>query len=256
MNKKKLEYPAKIITKYTESFANFWQQIQRSESLMSYLEVGNKLIISNNDKAREYYSSIYDHVYNPKIAKKSLNENLDSLLNVKFYEIHLSSMIYVNSIDNFITYFKDVLSEVVVAKPQILKSQESEKIDFILEHKSMDDLISSIASKKIEELFYKGIKDIEKFFHNRLGLDIFKTDVQRKNINFYIKQRNLTVHNKRKISKEFAKQFPEFENDIGQYLNFEFKYVSKMNLILFNFLATLDEEIAQKFKLKTINTHT
>ncbi|MDG5493246.1 hypothetical protein [Psychroserpens sp. SPM9] len=256
MNEENLKYPAKIITKCTESFENFWQQIQRSESLMSYLEVGNKLITNYDDEARKYYSSIYDHGYNPEIVKKSLNKNLDSLLNVKFYEIHLSSMIYVNSIDNFITYFKDVLSEVVVAKPQVLKSQESEKLDFILEHKSMDDLINSIASKKIEELFYKGIEDIEKFFQSRLGLNIFKNNVQRKNVNFYIKQRNLTVHNKRKISKEFAKQFPELEKDIGQYLNFEFGYVSKMNLTLFNFLATLDEEIAQKFKLKTRNPHT
>ncbi|WP_111684370.1 hypothetical protein [Winogradskyella tangerina] len=252
MNEKNLKYSAKIITTCTESFAIFWQEIQRSESLMSYLEVGNKLISNNYDEAREYYSNIYDHVYNPKTVKKSLDSNLDDFLSVKFYEIHLSSMIYINSIDNFTNYFKDVLSEVVVVKPEILKTQESERLDFILEHKSMDDLISSIASKKIEELFYKGIKDIEKFFQNRLGLEIFKTEVQRKNINFYVKQRNLTVHNRRKITKEFAKQFPELKNNIGEYLNFDFRYVSCMNLSLFNFLATIDEEISQKFKLKTM----
>ena len=63
------------------------------------------------------------------------------------------------------------------------------------------------------------------------------------------------MHNRRKISKEFAKQFPEFETKIGQYLNFEFNYVSKINLILFNFLGTLDQEIFQKFNLKTISTN-
>lgn len=256
MNKENQKYPAKIIAKSTESFANFQQEIQRSEMLMSYLQVGNRLISKSNYEAKEYFTGIYNHVYNPEIAKKSLIGNLDSFLNVKFYEIHLSSMIYVNSIDNLITYFKDILSEVVVAKPQILKSQESEKLDFILEHESMEDLISSIASKKIEELFYKGIEDIEKFFKIRLGIDIFKTDAQRKNINFYIKQRNLTVHNRRKISKEFAKQFPEFENKIGQYLNFEFRYVSQINLSLFNFVGTFDEEISQKFKLKRMKAQT
>ncbi|MFD2564156.1 hypothetical protein [Aquimarina rubra] len=252
MNEENSKYHAKIKTKSTESFATFWQEIQRSEMLISYLEVGNKLISKNNGEAKEYFTSIYDHVANPEMVKKSLNSNLDSFLDVNFYEIHLSSMIYVNTIDNFNTYFKDILSEVVLKKPQILKSQESEKLDFILEHESLDDLISSIASKKIEELFYKGIKDIEKFFKSRLNIDIFKTDEHRKNINFYIQLRNLTVHNRRKISKEFAKQFPEYVNQIGQHLNFEFSYVSKMNLCLFNFVATIDEEISKKFKLKII----
>ena len=255
MTEENSKYHAKILTKLTESFGNFHQEIQRSEMLISYLEVGNKLISRNNSEAKEYFMSIYDHVYNPQIAKKSLISNLDTLLNVEFYNIHLSSMIYVNTIDSFTTYFKDILSEVVIVKPQILKSQESEKLDFILNHDSIDDLISSIASKKIEELFYKGIGDIEKFFKDRLGVDIFKTDEQRKNINFYVKQRNLTVHNRRKISKEFAKQFPEFKNKIGQHLNFDFRYVSRINLSLFNFIGKLDEEISQKFKLNTRSTN-
>lgn len=253
MNEKNQKYPAKIITESTESFMTFQQEIQRSEMLISYLEVGNKLISKNSDKAKEYFISIYDHVNNPEIAKKSLTNNLDNYLNVEFYEIHLSSMIYVNTVDSFITYFKDILSEVVLAKPQVLKSQDSEKLDFILEHESMDDLINAIANKKIEELFYKGIEDIEKFFKSRLGIDIFKTDKEREVINLFIKQRNLTVHNRRKISKEFAKQFPKLKYEIGQYLNFEFRYVSTMNLHLFNFIGTIDEEISQKFKLKKIS---
>ncbi|CAL2088171.1 hypothetical protein [Tenacibaculum sp. 190524A05c] len=254
MNKKNLKYSAKIRTESTQSFANFQQEILRSEMLISYLDVGNILISENKNDAKQYFTSIYDHVYNPKIVKKSLNNNLENFLNVEFYEIHLSSMIYVNTIDNFTTYFKDILSEVVLAKPQILKSQESEKLDFILSHESMDDLINSIASKKIEELFYKGIEDIEKFFKTRLNIDIFKNKEQKENTNFYIKQRNLTVHNRRKVSKEFAKQFPGFENQIGKHLNFKFDYVSKVNLILFNFLADIDQEISQKFKLKIINS--
>jgi hypothetical protein len=253
MNEENQNYPAKIITESTESFVRFQQEIQRSDMLISYLEVGNKLISKNSEEAKEYLIGIYDHVYNPEIAKKSLTNKLDGYLNVEFYEIHLSSMIYVNTIDNFTTYFKDILSEVVLTTPQILKSQESERLDFILEHELMDDLVNAIANKKIEELFYKGIEDIEKFFKSRLGIDIFKTDKEKEVINLHIKQRNLTVHNRRKISKEFSRQFPKLEYKIGQYLNFDFRYVSTLNLYLFNFIGTIDEEISQKFKLKKIS---
>jgi hypothetical protein len=243
------KYPAKHIVDLTKSFSVFLQELQRSDMLISYLEVGSKFIAENNNDAKAYLKSIYDHVGNPENAKKAVNDNLDKYLDMNFYEIHLSSMIYVNSVDNFTTYFKNILSEVVLKKPQVLKSQDSEKLDFILEHESMDDLINAIANKKIEELFYKGIEDIEKFFKNRLGIEIFKTDNGREIINLFVKQRNLTVHNRRKISKEFAKQFPKLDYKIGEHLNFDFKYVSSLNLHLFNLVASIDEEISQKFKL-------
>lgn len=247
------KYAAKVITESTESFIRFCQAAQRSEMLISYLEVSSKLISKNNDEAKQYFKGIYDHVHNPEIAKESLSNNMDTFLNIGFYEEHLCSMIYVSAIDNLIIYFKEILSEVVFAKPQILKSQETERLDFILEHESISDLINAISDKKIEELFYKGIEDIEKFFKSRLGIDIFKTKEAKESINRLIKQRNLTVHNRRKISKDFAKQFPDVENSIGQYLIFEFSYISTINLQLFNFVASMDEEISKKFELKKVS---
>ncbi|MFG4003412.1 hypothetical protein [Flavobacterium aquidurense] len=256
MNEENYKFTAKTVTESTESFSRFQQEILRSEMLISYLDVANTLVLKNDVEAKRCLTNIYDHAFNSEIAKKSLTENLDHYLNLRFYEIHLSSMVYVNTIDNFSTYLKDILSEVVFAKPQILKSQESEKLDFILEYESMDDLINAIASKKLEELFYKGIEDIGKFFKSRLGIDIFKTDKEKETINLHVKQRNLTVHNRRRISKDFAKQFPNLEFKIGEYLNFDFRYVSTLNLYLFNFVATIDEEISQKFKLKKISAGT
>ncbi|MBJ2126700.1 hypothetical protein [Flavobacterium sp. IB48] len=253
MNEDNQKYPAKIIAESTESFLRFRQGVQRSEMLISYVEVGSKLILKNNNEAKEYLKGIYNHVYNPEIVKKSLNSNIDTFLNIGFYEEHLCSMIYVSSIDNLTIYFKEILSEVVSTKPQILKSQETERLDFILQHESLSDLINAISDKKIEELFYKGIEDIEKFFQSRLGIDIFKTKLAKENINKLIKQRNLTVHNRRKISKDFARQFPDLKNSIGQYLIFDFEYVSTINLQLFNFVASIDEEISKKFELKKVN---
>lgn len=253
MNEENQKYPAKVITESTESFTRFRQGVQRSEMLISYLEVSSKLISKNSNEAREYLKGIYDNVYNPEIVKEDLTKNIDIFLNIGFYEEHLCSMIYVSSIDNLTIYFKEILSEVVSAKPQILKSKETEQLDFILEHDSMEDLINSISDKKIEELFYKGIEDIEKFFKSRLNIDIFKTKQAKDNINRLIKQRNLTVHNRRKVSKDFARQFPDLKNSIGQYLIFEFSYVSNINLQLFNFVASIDEEISKKFKLKKVN---
>lgn len=253
MNEENQKYPAKMITEATESFNRFRETVQRSEMLISYLEVSSKLISKNNNEAKKHLKGIYDHVHNPEMVKEILSKNLDAFLNLEYYEELLCSMIYVSAIDNLTIYFKEILSEVVSAKPQILKSQETERLDFILEYESIGDLINAISDKKIEELFYKGIEDIEKFFKSRLGIDIFKTKQAKESINRLIKQRNLTVHNRRKISKDFARQFPDLKNSVGQYLIFGFPYVSEVNLVLFNFVASMDEEISEKFKLKKVS---
>ena len=222
--------------------------------LISYLEVGNKFIEKNKEEAKKYFKAIYDHNQNPEEVKETIKSELDSFLDINYYQSQLSSMVYVKTVDNLITYFKEILSEIVISKPQVLKSQETEKLDFILDYDSMNDLVNAIANKKIEELFYKGIDDIEKFFKSRLGVDIFKSDTEKENINLLIKQRNLTVHNRGKISKEFSKQYskqnPDIENRVGEYFIFQFEYVSSINLYVFNFVAEIDEELSKKFKLK------
>src|SRR6476620_10632372 len=131
MKKQNHEYPAKQISESTDSFSRFSKEMQQSEMLMSYLEVGSKLINQNKAEAKKHFLTIYDNIGNPDDAKSALSKMSDQLLDVNYYVNHLSAMIYVRSLDNFITYFKEILSEIVAAKPQILKSQESENLEFI-----------------------------------------------------------------------------------------------------------------------------
>jgi len=36
---------------------------------------------------------------------------------------------YIKSVDNFQNYFKEILSEIVLSRPEILKSKETERLD-------------------------------------------------------------------------------------------------------------------------------
>ena len=242
----------KQIDKSTQSFFNFWSEMQRSEFLISYLKVGDKLIRNNIEESKENLIAIYDNNFNTDKAKKELRMSSDRFLDINFYTNHLSALIFVHTLDNFTTYFKEILSEVVKKNPLILKSKESESLEFILDFDSMDELVKAITTKKIEKLFYKGIEDIDKFFDDRLGIKIFKNKEKKNDINFLIKQRNLVVHNRRKVSKDFIRQFPNRRLEEGKYLTYDFNYVTSINIILFNFLSELDSEISKKFKLSKI----
>lgn len=252
---KENEFGAKVVNAATQSLINYSNQSEANEFLMIFLNIGGLYISNDKEKARETLIGFFSDKEND-VSKWFMNSitsgDSDHLFDVTTYEHHFARMSFSSSIDNFITYFKEILAEVVVSKPQVLKSKDLEQLNFILKYDSMDDLLKAISEKKINELFYKGISDIEKFFDQRLGIKLFKTNETKKNINRLIKQRNLIVHNRGKISEEYIKDHPEDKFEVGLYLIFNFMSISSINKYLHNYLVELDIEIAEKFKLKLI----
>jgi hypothetical protein len=249
------KFGAYLIFESTQSYKSFSDELTNLEMLMLFLLANAKHLSTNVVETKKLIANIFSEADNEAAEKtvEFMNSNhSDKYLDIFYYEKHFSGMTYVKSIDNFITYFKDILAEIVLMKPQILKSKENEKLDFILSFESMDDLIKAISEKKIEELFYKGITDIEKFFDDRLGVKIFKDEKTKNDINLLIKQRNLAVHNRGKISKEFVKDFPNNNFIANHFLDFNSSYVSDINGYLNNFIIDLEIELSEKFQLELI----
>lgn len=159
-------------------------------------------------------------------------------------------MMYIKTIDNFENYFKEILSEIVISEPRVLKSKETEQLDFILSFDNYESLINGIAQKKVEALFYQNIENIQKFFKDKIGIEIFEGKEEQ--INLLIKQRNLAVHNRGKISKELVSLFPNEDFVENMYLNFTFDYVEKLVPALYKIVSELDYKFREKFKLKQI----
>ncbi|WP_299126209.1 hypothetical protein [uncultured Winogradskyella sp.] len=231
----------------TQSFVNSANEFERIERILLYLKVSNFRINDNIElsikKLKEYNEKL-EVPYNFYRAKE------EDFLNIETYEHSLATMMYIRTIDNFINYFKEIISEVVLTKPQILKSNEKETLEFILSFENFEELVNAITEKKVESLFYHGINDIKDYFLKKLNIEIFKENF--KEINLLVKQRNLAVHNRAKISKNFVQEFPsqEFEKDL--YLNFDFKYVEKITMELYKIINEIDFDIAKKYHLKKV----
>jgi hypothetical protein len=256
MEKKISKHGAYVPDTSTLSFRHFYAEIEQTEFLMFFLFISDDYISENKEEARQTLIEAYDDPENEvssKLIEFFKSEKADKIFDMLFYERHFSQMAYSRSIDNFISYFKDILAEVVIKKPQVLKSKDQERLDFILSFDNIESMLKAISEKKIEELFYKGITDIEKFFNDRLGIEIFKDQETKKAINKLIKQRNLIVHNRGRVTKEFLEEFPNPGLQEGQYLVFKYQDISLINLELNNFLAVLDNEIATKFSLTLVN---
>ncbi len=121
------------------------------------------------------------------------------------------------------------------------------KLGSVIDYQS---LINAIADKKIESLFYQGIDGIQKFFRERIGVEIFEE--KSADINLLVKQRNLAVHNRSKISKEFIRQFPGEDFVENMYLKFTFDYVQQLVPALYKIVNQLDYTFSDKFDLKQV----
>lgn len=233
--------------KSSQSFINAAVEFENIERILLYFRVSNNLI---NEDLLKSVSKLKSFNEKLEIPYEHDHQQEKKFLEINYYETTLSTMMYVKTIDNFENYFKEILSEIVISDPHVLKSKDTEQLDFILSFNDYQSLINAIADKKIEVLFYQSIGGIQKFFKDRIGVEIFKEKSEQ--INLLVKQRNLAVHNRSKISKDFIRQFPNENFTENMYLNFTFDYVQQVVPALYKIINELDYEFSKKFTLHEI----
>ena len=250
MDHRKNKFGIIIPKKATKSYQNFASEIQHSELFMQIFLIGANYV--NREDARKAMIEIHNDPKN-EVSKELIDyfksQASDEIFNILTYEQFYCQMCFARIVDNLLSYFKEILGEVIIKQPQILKSKETERLDFILDFDTIDELRIAIAEKKIEALFYAGFDTIESFFSDRLGLGMFKSKNEQLEFLQTIKSRNVIVHNRGRINKEYYKEFPDPELQEGDYLGFTYADISKMSGFLLNFVAELDHKIASKFSL-------
>jgi hypothetical protein len=228
------------------------QELERLEYLIFYLLVSDRLWHAHYEDFREE-SLDFIRALEPKFRETFdhiVVQKADRLLFAsKSYENMLSQMTYSRSIDNFILYLKNILAEIIEIKPELLKSGDKERLDYILGFNDIAELRRALADKKIENLFYSGFKDISDFFESRIGISIIASPEDEIQFVLMTKVRNLIVHNGGKINSEFKKCFPDYPFEVSQSLRFSFKEILNQNAFLLKSVDSIDGKITRKFGL-------
>lgn len=154
----------------SQSYINAAVEFESIERILLYFKVSNNLINDDLLKSIVKLKNFNDKLEVPYDLDATKEKEF---LEINYYEKSLSTMMYVKTMDNFENYFKEILAEIVRCEPRVLKSKQTEQLDFILSFDNFNDLIDAIAEKKIESLFYQGIDGIQKFFKDKIGVEIF-----------------------------------------------------------------------------------
>ncbi len=183
----------------------------------------------------------------------SLDQNIDELgkrvdklqeLSLLLNEIMLS-----RTADNFLSYLSDLLSMIYKARPEMMKSNEKESLEFILQYQTMDELRGAIAERKVERLAYLGLRDLDAQLEGHMGFKLFEDPVEAYRAALVVEFRNLLTHNRGVVSPLSGRRFTQLTPLVGTRLKFTSEEIRDWRKALEHAVFDIDSRAAQKFAL-------
>lgn len=158
--------------------------------------------------------------------------------------------------DSFLWYISNIIQQAIRRKPEIIKSGETVRVDDIFNYSSRRELINYLIDRKINSLSYGGLKQIEKYLTDSLGVELFNNERDRNLLRIFIEIRNIHTHNRGVVNRIFLDRVGGI---VGEF-DFNFKEGRKAHLgfdELSDFANTcvitaqsLDENTSRKFSIE------
>lgn len=165
----------------------------------------------------------------------------------RFSDLLLEMMIS-RAIDNFLTYISEMLGLLFKTRPETLRSGETVRLDMVLKHATMEDLISDLTDRKVNELSYQGMRDLSAYLEH-LGFRLFTTTEDMERAIRLIELRNIIVHNRRIVNSLFLGRVSQSPCQLGERYRLDSLSVHSDIEFLARSAADIDERASAKFGL-------
>ena len=127
-------------------------------------------------------------------------------------------------VDSFQVYLSDILREVLVKRPEILRSREpTVSLDYLLQFAEMEDLLQDVVDSKVSGLSYKGFDELEEWY-SRKGIP-FEVGPDRPQVVELIATRNAIVHNRGRVDARYVRAVPTSPFKVGDLRTLEVEYL-------------------------------
>jgi hypothetical protein len=126
-----------------------------------------------------------DSIANPEATLKELQK----------HSTILSRNLTNGIVNAFQRYFSSIINSAALKCPKMTSSSQTIRVDEVLRFTRHKDLVAFIIDRKINDLSYGGLNEMEKYFDDRLGVQMFHDDRQRDLLRLFVEVRNINVHN-------------------------------------------------------------
>jgi len=200
--------------------------------------------------------ALADKTERQKKPREAFNKN-EAFGKVRKYSRLLSRDLVISMTNNFQCYLSAILQEVMTKRHEVLRSSERITTEDALQFNRLRDLRSFIADKKINELSYGGLKQIQDFAAERFGIDMFGHHEERALLTIFVELRNIHTHNRGIVNQLFLNRIgaghKRFSFELGDEYHVDFDDFIILSRNAIAVAQRLDDLLATKFKLKRSN---
>jgi hypothetical protein len=180
---------------------------------------------------------------------QSLKEQIDFTRPARL-EIALS-----RSVDNFLSYVSDILTQAIVTRPTLLKTQEQVTLEEVLQHASLEDFVRWAAEKRVNELSFKGLAKITEYIEKRLGLELHTSEADWKTLKKSVAVRNIVVHRRGVMDERFVWAMEDKSYQVGEKFCVPRELLAETMKCTMRVVRDFDKRVADKFNLTLFESH-
>jgi hypothetical protein len=156
-------------------------------------------------------------------------------------------MLFVYLVALFDAFLADIFSEIVRARPHILRTSKKQiTYDKLLEFNSFDALVNFIVSREMNELSYKPILDQVKYYRERFGVGIEESGIEVSELIELKATRNLLMHNNGVVNHIYMELVPDGAYKLGEEVKVDVSYFDKALKSLETVADFITEKLIEK----------
>lgn len=183
-------------------------------------------------------------------VQKNPQPNFQKLQSFGNYQ---SEIMVTRSVDNFLWFVSAILQECMIKRPEILRSREQVRTDDILKFSKRADLIQFLVDRKVNELSYGGLRRVEEFLDQSLGITLFDSEDERTLVTIAVELRNIYIHNRGIVNELFLGRLKVLEHTFsfveGKRFHTDFDLLVDLTNALFEVATRIDLLAIKKFRL-------
>lgn len=144
-------------------------------------------------------------------------------------------------------YLTDIIQEILLAHPDILKSGKQLTAEEALNLGGRKQIVTCLAEKEVEELQHSPFQKVVKYFDDKFNINLNTSVVSPEQITEILATRNIHIHNKGVVNQRFKKLVKGSTLRLGTYKRITKEYLLYANSCIWTIVSFIDTGAGTKY---------
>ena len=157
----------------------------------------------------------------------------------------------VRHVENYLNFLSSLLKVVFIARPEVLRSSEKIDLETVFRHSSIDDLVKTVAERKVDSLSYASFGDLADYFTEKFHITLV-SDKDLQSVVEAIETRNISVHNRCIVNQRYLSRTGRKNLNLGEIRSLGIEDLEQIAVVLTQSAISVDKDARRSLGLKGV----